>query len=87
MSRPLSHSTAHALLHLTVFVWSFTAILGRAISIAAVPLVFYRLIFVVLAMSALAVFRRVRNEIRRTFTAYAEGRHDALNALQRQTHA
>jgi arsenate reductase len=35
----------------------------------------------------LAVFRRVRNEIRRTFTAYADGRHDALNALQRQTHA
>ena len=26
----------------------------------------------------LAVFRRVRNEIRRTFTAYAEGRRDAL---------
>ena len=26
----------------------------------------------------LAVFRRVRNEIRRTFTAYADGRRDAL---------
>lgn len=26
----------------------------------------------------LAVFRRVRDEIRRTFTAYAEGRRDAL---------
>jgi arsenate reductase len=26
----------------------------------------------------MAVFRRVRNEIRRTFTAYAEGRRDAL---------
>jgi arsenate reductase len=26
----------------------------------------------------LAVFRRVRNEIRRVFTAYAEGRRDAL---------
>jgi arsenate reductase (thioredoxin) len=28
----------------------------------------------------LAVFRRVRNEIRRVFTAYAEGRRDALKA-------
>ena len=28
----------------------------------------------------LAVFRRVRNEIRRTFTAYAAGRRDALKA-------
>jgi len=28
----------------------------------------------------LAVFRRVRNEIRRTFTAYAEGRRDQLKA-------
>lgn len=28
----------------------------------------------------LAVFRRVRNEIRRTFTAYAEGRRDSLKA-------
>jgi len=29
----------------------------------------------------LAVFRRVRDEIRRTFTAYAAGRRDALKAL------
>lgn len=28
----------------------------------------------------LAVFRRVRNEIRRTFTAYANGRRDTLKA-------
>lgn len=28
----------------------------------------------------MAVFRRVRNEIRRTFTAYAEGRRDARKA-------
>ena len=30
----------------------------------------------------LAVFRRVRDEIRRVFTAYAEGRRDQLKALQ-----
>ena len=28
----------------------------------------------------LAVFRRVRNEIRRTFTAYADGRRDQLKS-------
>jgi arsenate reductase len=32
----------------------------------------------------LAVFRRVRNEIRRTFTAYADGRRDALKAVPGQ---
>ncbi|MBK8479349.1 MAG: arsenate reductase ArsC [Opitutaceae bacterium] len=30
----------------------------------------------------LAVFRRVRDEIRRTFTAYADGRRDQLKATQ-----
>jgi arsenate reductase len=35
----------------------------------------------------LAVFRRVRNEIRRTFTAYAEGRRDASKALLAQPRA
>lgn len=30
----------------------------------------------------LAVFRRVRNEIRRTFTAYADGRRDQLKAAR-----
>jgi arsenate reductase len=32
----------------------------------------------------LAVFRRVRNEIRRTFTAYADGRRDALKSIPPQ---
>jgi arsenate reductase len=31
----------------------------------------------------MAVFRRVRNEIRRTFTAYADGRRDAIKSLGR----
>jgi drug/metabolite transporter (DMT)-like permease len=59
MSRPLPTAAAHALLHLTVFVWGFTAILGRSISIGAVPLVFYRLVIVVVAMGAIARLRRV----------------------------
>jgi arsenate reductase len=35
----------------------------------------------------LAVFRRVRDEIRRTFTAYADGRRDALKGLVNLTRA
>ena len=31
----------------------------------------------------MAVFRRVRNEIRRTFSAYADGRRDALKSIGR----
>lgn len=33
----------------------------------------------------LAVFRRIRNEIRRTFTAYADGRRDQLSARRPQS--
>jgi len=39
VSKPLSPPAAHALMHLTVFVWGFTAILGKLISISTVPLV------------------------------------------------
>jgi drug/metabolite transporter (DMT)-like permease len=51
-------------LHLTVVIWGFTAIVGRAISIQAVPLVFYRLLIVVVAMGALARVRRVSWDVR-----------------------
>ena len=47
---PLAVGPAHALMHLTVFVWGFTAILGRLISISAIPLVWYRLAVVVAVM-------------------------------------
>lgn len=56
---PLKPSTAHLLMHVTVFVWGFTAILGKLISIAAVPLVFYRLLVVVLAMPLVIFWRRL----------------------------
>lgn len=48
---PLRPAAAHALLHVTVFVWGFTAILGRLISISAVPLVWYRLLLVLPVMA------------------------------------
>ena len=43
----LSRPAAHALLHVIVLLWGATAILGRQISIQAIPLVWYRLIIVV----------------------------------------
>jgi drug/metabolite transporter (DMT)-like permease len=58
-SAPLSHSRAHALLHFTVLVWGFTAILGRLISISAVPLVLYRLVLVVGVMGIVIIWRRL----------------------------
>jgi drug/metabolite transporter (DMT)-like permease len=42
------------LLHLTVLVWGFTAILGRLISVSAPVLVSYRLLIVIVVMAALA---------------------------------
>ena len=59
LKQPLSPPAAHALMHLTVFVWGFTAILGKLISISAVPLVWYRVLVVVLVMPAIIAWRRL----------------------------
>ncbi len=56
---PLKPGPAHALMHLTVFVWGFTAILGRLISLSAIPLVFYRLIIVITVMPLVILWRRI----------------------------
>lgn len=42
MSAPLTRPRAFALLHLTIVIWGFTAILGKLISINALSLVWYR---------------------------------------------
>ena len=46
-------------MHLTVFVWGFTAILGRLISLSAVPLVWYRLLVVLAVMPAIIWWRKL----------------------------
>lgn len=46
-------------MHVTVFIWGLTAILGRLISLHATTLVFYRLLIVVLAMPAVIAWRRL----------------------------
>jgi drug/metabolite transporter (DMT)-like permease len=57
VSPPWSPRAAYAVLHVTVFVWGFTAILGRLISIAAVPLVWYRLLIVAPVMALVLMLK------------------------------
>ncbi|MGB5173089.1 MAG: DMT family transporter [Eudoraea sp.] len=45
-------------LHLIVFIWGFTAILGKLISIEALPLVWYRMFLASLFIGAFMLFRR-----------------------------
>ncbi len=61
---PLSRPRAQALLHFTVFLWGTTAILGKSIHIAALPLVFYRVTIVSVLMAAVMVHRRVPFAVR-----------------------
>lgn len=59
MQEPLSRPRAHALLHLTVLLWGGTAILGKSIALAALPLVFYRVVIVAGLMAAVLVRRKI----------------------------
>lgn len=58
-TEPTSTRRAHVLMHVTVFIWGFTAILGRLISLHAIPLVFYRLVVVVLTLPLVIRWRRL----------------------------
>ncbi len=49
----------YAHLHLIVFIWGFTAVLGKLITIAALPLVWYRMLIAAILIFAFVVFRRV----------------------------
>jgi drug/metabolite transporter (DMT)-like permease len=53
-----SRPRAYALLHITVFVWGLTAILGKAITLPAMSLVFYRLVLVVAVAGARVVLQK-----------------------------
>ncbi|MBB1138489.1 DMT family transporter [Myroides sp. WP-1] len=49
---------SHLLLHLIVFVWGFTAILGNLITLEALPLVWYRIVIAVITLLILFAFKR-----------------------------
>lgn len=58
-SPELSRAGAHASLQVIVLLWGCTALLGRQISIEAVPLVWYRLLVVVVVLAVLVPARGI----------------------------
>ncbi|WP_119717621.1 DMT family transporter [Cognatilysobacter tabacisoli] len=74
MSRPALTPTTKALLqiHFCVALWGFTAILGKLISLPALPLVWWRMLIVVAALAVLPqVWRGLRAMPPRLVLAYA----------------
>lgn len=47
-------------LHLIVFIWGFTAVLGALITLEALPLVWYRMLFASLFILIYILFRKIR---------------------------
>jgi drug/metabolite transporter (DMT)-like permease len=63
---------AHLQVHLCVLLWGFTAILGKLITLPALPLVWWRMLIVVVALALLpAVWRGLRAMPARRRWAYA----------------
>lgn len=54
----MASSSDYLKLHFIVFLWGFSAILGKLVSIAAVEMVWYRSIFAALGMGAVIYFTR-----------------------------
>lgn len=59
MSRPYSRAAAHVSLQVITLLWGCTAILGRQISIQAIPLVWFRLLIVVGVLLLYVPARRI----------------------------
>lgn len=75
--RAVSRAAAHLSLQIIVLLWGCTAILGRQIGIAALPLVFYRLVFVVAVLAVLVPARGLSMRV----PARAAMRYAAVGAL------
>lgn len=54
----MSSTKDYLRLHFLVFLWGFTAILGKLVTIPAVEMVFYRTVLAALGMAALMLFRK-----------------------------
>lgn len=52
------NAKSHLQLHLIVFIWGFTAVLGRLITLDALPLVWFRMLF---AVAFIFVYIRIKN--------------------------
>ena len=70
---PLStHAKAQLQIHFCVLLWGFTAILGKMITLPALPLVWWRMLLVVAALAVLpTVWRGLRAMPLRTLLAYS----------------
>jgi drug/metabolite transporter (DMT)-like permease len=68
-------------MHLTVFLWGFTAILGKSISIRALPLVWYRIWLVVGVMAVVLAFRGIGFRHPRLWQLFGVGALVALHWL------
>lgn len=65
---PKDNLRSYLLLHFIVFIWGFTAILGKLISIDALPLVWYRMGLAALIIYAYIRFKRISLQVsRKTF--------------------
>ena len=63
---------AHLQVHFCVLLWGFTAILGKLISLPALPLVWWRMLIVVAALALLPrVWRNLRAMPRKLLSSYA----------------
>ena len=58
-------------LHLIVFIWGFTAVLGRLISLDALPLVWFRMLFAVLFLFGYVFYKKIPLKIKgKTFLLF-----------------
>jgi drug/metabolite transporter (DMT)-like permease len=73
VTAPISaRAKAHLQIHFCVLLWGFTAILGKMITLPALPLVWWRMLLVVVALAVVpTVWRGLRAMPRRLFAAYA----------------
>jgi drug/metabolite transporter (DMT)-like permease len=70
--RPHVPAKAHLQVHVCVLLWGFTAILGKLITLPALPLVWWRMLLVVVALALLpTVWRGLRTMPTRRRWAYA----------------
>jgi drug/metabolite transporter (DMT)-like permease len=71
-ARSTSRVAAHVSLQIIVLLWGMTAILGRQISVQAVPLVWYRLLIVMPVLAGYIAVRRISLRVpRRAVLRYA----------------
>lgn len=62
---PNDNLKSHLHLHLIVFIWGFTAILGRLITLDAMPLVWFRMLFAVIFILIFIAYKKIATKIPR----------------------